>query len=185
VASTENMAYINEVNYQDTIRKKAIVFKSKWFDLIDSFLFIVMSCFFIVCLILIYREADLNSPNDSFVAYWILPFAMVFTLFSLYKKIREKRLLIIETNLNKIEARKEIVHIVESWGWKIYRNNANYLQATTGMGLADWGKQVIIIYADKKLFVNVMSDNPKIRMPVLFSDKSIKKDIERQITASH
>lgn len=49
VATSENMAYINDLNYQDTIKKKSIVFKSKWFDLIDTFVFIIMSASFIIC----------------------------------------------------------------------------------------------------------------------------------------
>lgn len=175
------MGYIKNINYQETIKKKSIVFKLKWLDIIDTIVFVMTSLFFIVCLILTFREADLKSPNDSFVAYWILPFLMVFTLILLYKKIREKRLLVIETKLNKVEAREKIINIVKSWQWKLHYNNADYLLATTGIEIGSWGKQVIIIYADKKIYLNVMSNNPKIRMPVLFSDKSIKSEVEKTL----
>ena len=78
------MAYINDLNYQDTIKKKSVVFKSKWFDLIDTFLFIIMSASFIICEVLLFKEADLKSPNDSFVVYWIFPFLTVYILILLY-----------------------------------------------------------------------------------------------------
>jgi hypothetical protein len=179
------MAYINDLNYQDTIKKKSVVFKSKWFDLIDTFLFIIMSASFIVFEVLLFKEADLKSPNDSFVVYWIFPFLTVYILILLYKKLTEKRLLTIETNLEKAEARNQIISLIKSWQWTIHRNNGNYLQATTGIDLTTWGKQVIIIYDNQKIYLNVMSNNPKVRMPVLFSDKSIKKNIEKELKASH
>ena len=89
------MAYINDLNYQDTIKKKSIVFKSKWFDLIDTFLFIIMSTSLILCEILLFKEANLKSPNDSFVVYWIFPFLTVYILILIYKILTEKRFLII------------------------------------------------------------------------------------------
>ena len=46
------------------------------------------------------------------------------------------------------------------------------------------GKKVIIIYCGNKIYLNVLSDDYKIRMPVLFSDISIKKDIEKQLKNS-
>ncbi len=167
------------------MRKKSIVFKSKRFDLIDTFVFIIMSASVVICEVLMFKKADLKSPNDSFVVYWIFPFLTVFILILLFKKLTEKRLLTIETNLEKAEARKQILALIKSWQWKIHRNNADYFQATTGMDLTSWGKQVIIIYDNQKIYLNVMSDNPKVRRPVLFSDKSIKKDIEKQLKASH
>jgi hypothetical protein len=185
VASPTNMAYIDDINYQDTRKKKHIVFKSKWMDLTDLFVFMMIPASLIMCEILLVKEADLKSPNDSFVVYWIFPFLTVFILILLYKKLTEKRLLVIETKLEKTEARKQILVLVKSWQWEIHRNNPNYLQATTGMELASWGKQVIIIYDNQKIYLNVMSNNPKVRMPVLFSDKSIKNDIEKQLKASH
>ena len=179
------MAYVDNIDYQKTKSKKRIVLKSKWLDLMDTIVFFMMSTSLLLFEFLTFKEADLESPNDSFVIYWIFPFLTIFILIAIYKKIIEKRLLIIETNLEKTEARKQIVSIIKSWGWKIQKNNGDYLQATTGIGIATWGKQVIIIYDNRKIYLNVMSDNPKVRMPVIFSDISIKKDIEKELKASH
>jgi len=177
------MAYIDTINYQETIRKKSIVFKSKWFDVMDTILVLMTTCFLMVCLILVFKESDLKNPNERFVSYCIVPIAMVLTLLILYKKVREKRLFLIETKLSKIEAREKIVSLVKAWQWKIHHNNADYLQATTRMEIDSWGKQVVLIYADNTIYLNVMSTSPKLRMPVLISDLTIKRDIEKELKA--
>jgi hypothetical protein len=175
------MSYTDNFNFEETIRKKSVVFNAKWFNILDFIIFNITVINFIVCLVLIFRIADLKNPNERFVVYTILPITLVFTLFMWYKKLVEKRLLVIETKLNKNEARQKITQMVKSWQWKVQRSNANYLQATTEMEVFARGKKVIIIYCDNKIYLNVLSDNYKIRMPVLFSDISIKKDIEKQL----
>ena len=177
------MAFVDDINYKETISKHKLVLKSKWLDLADTFLFVFVASFFLVCLFLTFKGADLSRPSDSFFGYYVIPVVALLTLIFLYKKLFEKRLLTLETRLDKKQAREQIVALVKSWNWNIRKNNADYLQATTGFGLR-WGKQVTIIYDANKIYLNVMADNPMVRMPVLFSDKSIKQDIAAGLKAN-
>ena len=177
------MPFVDNINYEKTFSKRKLVLKTKWLDVADSVVFYFAAIFFFVCLYLTYKELNLANPNDQFIAHGVLPLAGLFAIALLYKKITEKRLLIIETPLNKVQTRQLIRNAVKSWGWNVRSDNANYLQATTGFEFS-WGKQVTILFDSGKLYLNVMSDNPMVRMPVLFSDRSIRYDIKKLLEAS-
>jgi len=174
------MAVQFSIEYTESISRKKLVVKDKWLDIFDLITFFIGGVFFIICLILTFVEADLKSPNDRGIAFTILPLACLSAIIALYKKANEKRLLVIQTGLTKTAVRDHIKKMVREWGWKIQADNSNYLQAKTGFNIR-WGKQVTILYAGDKIYLNVMSDTPFVRMPVFFSDKSIKRDIEKSL----
>ena len=176
------MAFFDKIDYDKTLSIHKLVLRTRWLDIGDTLIFFLCDIFFIACLFFIFKEVDLSNANEKIIAYGVLPIAALVTLFFSYKKAIEKRLLTISTGLNKIDGRQAVKKIIKSRGWKICTDNANYLQATTGFEFS-WGKQVTILFEDDKVYLNVMSDNPMIRMPVLFSDKSIKGEIEKELKA--
>lgn len=177
------MASFDDIDFDKSLSRHKLVLKTKWLDIIDSFGFFLAGTLFLGYIILTFREANLTNPNDRAIAYVVLPITGLFAIILVYRKATEKRLLTIATSLNKSDTRQLIKKAFVSWGWKIRRDNANYLQATTGFDVR-WGKQVTILFDKDNIYLNVMSDNPMIRMPVLFSDKSIKHDIKKLLDAS-
>lgn len=177
------MAFIDDIDYEMTLSKHRLVLKTRGLDIADSFVFFLAGCLFLVYIVLTFKEANLSNPNDKAIAYGLLPFAGLFAIIMLYKKATEKRLLTITTGLNKSDTRELIKKTFKAWGWKIRTDRANYLQATTGFEFR-WGKQVTVLFDNEKLYLNVMSDNPMVRMPVLFSDRLFRYDIKKMLEAS-
>jgi len=166
-----------KIDYNKTIKKGKLVLIPKWFEVIESIMFYVFSLLIIVTIILCSSNANYNSENDTFFTFYIFPIILLFVCWSVYKKVAEKRLLVIKTSLNKKEAREAILKFAKNEGWNIEINNSNYLQANTYNGISH-GKQITILYTNTIILLNVLSNNPKLRRPVFFSDKHIQKKMQ-------
>ena len=177
------MTFREHIDFEKTLQKRRLVLTPKWLDIVDTFVFFFAATFFIASLGLTFKEADLSNPNDKAIAYGLLPIAGLFAIVLMVKKATEKKMLLIKTDVKKGHARELITKAFKTWGWKIHTNTENYLQATTGFEFK-WGKQVTVLFDHGTVFINVMSDNPMVRMPVLFSDRSIRHDIKKILEAS-
>ncbi len=93
-----------KIDYNKTIKKGKLVLIPKWFEVIESIMFYVFSLLIIVTIILCSSNANYNSENDTFFTFYIFPIILLFVCWSVYKKVVEKRLLVIKTSLNKKEA---------------------------------------------------------------------------------
>lgn len=177
------MAFKNKLDYSATISKHRIVFKTKWIEVGNSVAFYFAGTFFIICLCLSAYEIS-KTDNPSWIGYGLIVAALIFSFFIGYKKLHEKKLRVIQTNLNKVDSRKAIKLIAETSQWKILYDNSDFLQGYTGHDITTWGRVITILYDNNKIYVNVLSDNPMVRLPLLFGDKSIQREIELQLKAS-
>lgn len=177
------MAFKDRLNYSETMLKHKIVFKTKWIETLNSVVFYFAGVSFIFYMCLTAYEIS-KTDNPSLIGYGLIVASLIFAFFIGYKKLFEKKLRIIQTNLTKADARKAIKTIAETSQWKILYDNSDFLQGCIGHDITSWGKVVTILYDSNKIHVNVLSDNPLIRMPLLFADKSIKGEIEKQLKAN-
>ena len=67
------MAFLDKLDIDETLRKRQLVFKSKWIEFADNLIFYVQGSFFIVCMITLYYEVNFSSGNDKVIAYFFLP----------------------------------------------------------------------------------------------------------------
>ncbi len=179
------MAFVDNIVLEKTIHNRRLYFKAYWLELMDSFVFYLKASSFVICMLLLYWEANIKNTNDLVLGYFILPFLIIFTVFLIVKKYNERNLNLIASPFDQKTNRKIAVEKAKKEGWKIAYNNRDYLRARTGTDLASWGHQVTFIFEDNKIYLNVIRDNPLVRIPVFFTGRQIKKEIGKEIKSLH
>lgn len=169
---------IDDIDYSKSLRLNKLVLKSKWMEVIDFLLFLGgITIFAIYNLKALWIEGIQNNVN-----YWFFlsPLSIALMIFLAYKKINEKKFVLIQTPLNKNENREFILEFVKEKGFIMLYNNENYLIAESLRKISS-GKQISFLFANKEIKFNCLTHTALIRMPVFFYSNSLKKNIEERI----
>ena len=173
------MSRIENINYEATIEENKIILKSKRLELVDNIIFFISSIIYSVIIILAFLTEGIK--NDIKIWDYLTPLFVLFIFYLSYKKINEKKLLRIKTPLNKIENRNFIIDFVKHYNLKIPYNNQNYLIAEIPFSITGAGKQITFLFENNTIKVNCLSLNPFVRLPLLWFDYSLKKELENKV----
>jgi hypothetical protein len=169
---------IDDIDYRKSLRLNKLVLKSKWMELIDFLLFLGgITIFALYNVKALWIEGIQNN-----VTYWFIlsPISITIMIFLAYKKINEKRFVLIQSPLNKNENREFILEFVKENGFIIQYNNEDYLIAESLRKISS-GKQISFLFANKEIKINCLTQTALIRMPVFIYCNSLRKNIEQRI----
>lgn len=171
---------IDDIDYNKTILRQKMVFKSKVQQRFDTVFFYLLVSVFLFVLISYYISHDtFHAESNLFIYGFIVPIN-VFVVYSLYRKLTETRLIKIPTQLSKTKAREQLVELTGQWYWERKKNNVNYMQAYS---LSGFGRreQIVLIYFDNAVYLNIMSAHQIFRFPILFHQFIVKHDIAKAL----
>jgi len=169
---------IDDINYRKSLILNKLVLKSKWMEAIDFLLFLgSITIFAMYNLKALWIEGIQNNIN-----YWFFlsPLSISLMIFLAYKKVNEKRLVVIQTPLNKNENREFVLEFVKENGFIVAYNNENYLIAESLRKFSS-GKQISFLFANKEIKFNCLTQTALIRMPEFLYSNSLRKNIEERI----
>lgn len=173
------MHFTGQIDYVRTCATNRLVLRHRWSALVETIV-IVLFCFsFLGTVVMAYLVLDTSRPNEQFLAFGILPVAGLLALFLLYKKLIERRLMVVPTGLSREETRRKVQEAVAAWHWKVWVDHADYLQATTTSHHLEAGHAVTVLFEDGALRLNVLSETRGGRLPVAFSDYLYRYDFKK------
>ena len=127
---------IDNIDYSKTIKSDKIVLKSKWMELFDMLLFYLGIGAFVFFNLKAFFVAGIQNDEK----FWLVisPLLIIFMVFLLYKKLNEKKLLLVQTPFDKNKNREFVLDFVKENGFLISYDNANYLIAEKLQGFKIW-----------------------------------------------
>lgn len=126
--------------------------------------------------------ADFSSPNDQFFLYVIFPVVMLIGCYGFFRGITEKRLIKIDTSLDRESVKRIILRFAEDKQLEIHRNSAGCIilnSPSSIYNVTDYKKSRIFLYNDGVLLFTVIKDGYKINYPVFFTHLFVKRDLEK------
>lgn len=174
---------MEEFDYEKSLQKKRLHILPRWLEIIEFSGFIILFSGLMIWSVMMFFIVDMNNPNERAVAVLALPLTMVFGIFAIYKKLKETLLNPIRTGLNKTYNRERALAFIHDRGYKIKRDNRDYLIAIKDDGFFSWPRQINILFEHGDIYVCVLTLSHKFRVPSFFTAKEITRDLEKFIMA--
>lgn len=152
-----------------------------WLERIEMISFLTASILFAVYPLFFYPIIDYNNPNETFLAFSILPLCTLAGIFLFYKKLREKKLVLIQTNSTQGQNRALTAEFMKLNGYSIRKNNSNLIIGIVPSDIVSWKRQINVLFDGNKVFVCVLTLSPRVRRPSFFTAKELTADISRYI----
>lgn len=168
------MRTLKGVDIEKSIVQKRLCYSKSWLDYFDTIIFILFFMTgFVVCPLLIYiYELDYTnlSPNEKFISIIILPLAILFGIYNVFRKITELRLRKIVTEFNQDLNQKLILEFAKQDGFDI-RRKSGYLIVLDKTSLINpmFAKTAILLVRDKIIYFAMVQDSSKINIPTMIS----------------
>jgi hypothetical protein len=175
------MSSLEEFDYEKSLKNKRLHILPRWLEIIEISGSLILFSSLIIWSVVMFFIVDMNNPNERGVAFFVLPLAFVFGIFAVYKKLEETRLKPIRTGLNKTENHERAIAFMNYQGYKIKREDSDFLIAITDNGFFSWPRQINILFEHGEIYVCVLTLSHKFRVPSFFRAKEITKDLEKFI----
>lgn len=123
------MRTLKDFDWQKSIQTGHLVFKETWLDKLDRFVIYLIFSAGVIVPALIFFDPSRNTQHDDM--WWllaILPSAVC--LYIIYRKATEKRLTIIETQLDVKYNRAILLKYAKKFGYGIFKDSENLLVFT-------------------------------------------------------
>lgn len=174
------MVFTGQIHYEQTRRRNRLVLQRKWGYLAETVFIIGMLLSFLALLLYASRTMDNERPNERFLAYVLFPAVALVCALLIFKKLTERRLMVIPTGLDKATNRRVVQQAMKEWHWRVWTDNANYLQATTTDNpFWEAGHAVTLLLEDGAVRLNVLGETRGGRAPVLVTDYLFRYDFKR------
>ncbi len=178
-----NLTYIDTTK---SIDKGRLIMKLNWLDnfeiITDRIAFSMLLASFVGCLSLIYFQGGINNSNEKAIGYVIFPIIISFSLYGLFRKITESRLISFETHFAEHRNKEVLLIFLEQKGYDFVRGNKEVVIADVEESLSFnkiWKKTITFIVADNKIYFNIVKKYPVLNPPVLFTHLFLKRDLKK------
>ena len=141
-----------------------------------------------ICLLSLLRLKGDDAPVTHFLFPLFLLSALLVSLRFTYLAIRRNRRLIrIETGVDKEANRNLTLQVIEFIGWSVIENRQAYGTAATPMSAFTWGQEITVLYDQGGVYLNCRNRTgglPSARSPYLFGKgerclKQFHEELER------
>lgn len=175
------MRQIKNINIGQSILKKKLVFTESSRDKISRIGVYIYFTAIIVLLFTTLPQANPGNPNDVFFAFFLIPAAMLFSLYVIYRKATEKRLFRQNSPFEKEKKRQLILSYAGRMNLDVYRDSGDciILNSSTEFPSAWSTKSMVFILCDKEVFYTILKENIRLDIPVLTSHLLLKYDMKK------
>jgi hypothetical protein len=176
------MANLSYIDIESSINTRRLVCKHSWLDILDKVVFCMLCISMMAYPSLLLFKTDISNPNDKVLAFTILPLAILFGMYGLYRKLTETKLLRIETSFARHKNKEMLLAFLKQRGHEIFRQNKEVIIVTNEEDLSFnklWTKTITFIISDKVILFNIVKNYPKLNPPVLFSHLFLKRDLKK------
>ncbi len=141
-----------------------------------------------LCIVLIsfptfaYFQVTIQNSNDIFIAFIFFPLMISFGLFSLYRKLIEKRLIKIDTSLSRHKNRQYLLDFFNSKGYEVITKNNDAIIVNIEESLSFnniWTKEISFLIDDNSIYFTMTKNYPRLNPPVFFSHRYLKADLKK------
>ena len=170
------MREIKNLNTDESIVKKRLVFDEGWDDKFNHIgIYIIFSPFLYLPITLYFNE-KFTSPNDEIILHYIFPISILFGLYIFYRNATEKRLIKIVTHINRKKARQILLEYAEKQGYEIYRKSSDCLIFNEEYSdlSSSFKKTRIIFVQDNFILFAVIRDGARFNFPTIFTHLFLK-----------
>lgn len=175
------MRSLRNLKINQSIEQGKLVYNEPWDEKLDTY----ANYFFSIAFIFIAATQLLNLKihSENYVAFQIILGVSLgaLGLYNFYRKLVEKKLITIESNLQANEIKRRLLDFAIKEEYEIYRQNGYCLIFNETIGF--WGdrhkKTRIIFIRDYKIYFTVIQDNFRLNRPIytthLFLKHAFKK----------
>jgi len=129
-----------------------------------------------------YFHVTINNSNDRTVAFVLFPLIILFGLFGLYRKLTEKKLIVIDTSLPRQKNKEYLIEFLKLNGYQVYRESKDVVIVNVEETLSFnnlWTKTITFVVDDWRIYFTMLKNYPKINPPVFFSHWLLKADLKK------
>ena len=179
------MRNLKDINVTESIRSKELIFTEDFSDYFDKIiLYLFFGCGFILPFFIYFNPHDSSDKNKF--EYYLIFILSVFCGYTIYRKLREKKLTEIESKYD-LKKNKELVNeYCKKMGYKNNRNSYNIIiyNSTSSFEFnTNYETSRIFLFDDKKIYVTMLKENRRLNVPVLFSQIILKCDIKKLVNS--
>jgi hypothetical protein len=177
------------LSYIDTVKSTTtgwLIIKRDWLDKIDAItdkiVFSSLLISFVGCLFLIYFQGEIKNSSEKAISYVVFPIAILFGLYSLFRKITENRLTSFTTDFAGPRNKELLLIFLEQKGYDSVSGNKEVVITDVEETLSFnkiWKKTITFIVADNKIYFNIVKKYPVLNPPVLFTHLFLKRDLKK------
>ena len=153
-----------------------------WFDKIEFGIFFVFPCAFLISLPVLIVQTKHPNANERPFVYFIFPLMIALSIYSIYRKIFENKLSVVETNLPQAQCHKILDGFIRLQVVDKIDHFQNGIITTKESSISYNDSRAIIttyIITDNRLFFNIVRKNPKISFPVFFQHFFLKHKLRK------
>ncbi|NNV57257.1 hypothetical protein [Limnovirga soli] len=129
-----------------------------------------------------YFHVNLNNSNDRALAFVLFPLIILFGLFGLFRKLIEKKLIVIETSSPRHTNKKHLLEFLKLNGYEVFGESKEVIIVSFEENLSydnRWTKTITFIIDDGRIYFTMVKNYPKVNPPVFFSHWSLKADLKK------
>lgn len=174
------MRALKELNISESIKLKKLVFKTSWYDRLDTltvyFICLAIISFAILCF------AELKSFSENKFEYFTLSSLIIFSLYTSYCKFTEKKLKKIKFNIHKEEAKERIMEYGKKYNYRISKISSNLIflnEPTNSFDLQEHEQTTIIFFKDNEVLYTLIKEGFRVNFPVLFFQHFTKTQLKK------
>jgi hypothetical protein len=182
VACKPNMTPDTNIDYRKSLQTNRLQIRTSWLEYLDTAGILMLAAGLVVYPFLMYRFVDKSNPNNSFIGYVLLPISILFGVLLFYKKLKEKRLIKIDTGFDKTKNKSLTLEFIKVQGYKVVKSNNDMLIAVREGGIASWPRQINVLFDTGVIYACVLTLSITARAPSFFTAKSIIKDLQKFLT---
>ncbi|QDW19579.1 hypothetical protein [Flavobacterium sp. KBS0721] len=173
------MRSLKNLNVKKSIEQNKLVYSESWLDKFGSYIFYLFCLSGFITPFLIFYDPYRDHSKTGF-EYYLVFILSIFFVYSFYRKATEKRLIKIVSKYDAKENNLLINEYCEKKGFEKYKNSNNVIIYNTEMALnfnPNYKISRIFLLKGNSIYFTIIREN-KLNTPVLFSQISLKRDIE-------
>ncbi|WP_394774495.1 hypothetical protein [Flavobacterium sp.] len=174
------MRSLKNLNVKKSIDQNKLVYSEDWFDKFDRITIYMFFTWGFLTPFLVYSDPYRDYSKTGIEFYLLFIFSL-FCAFTIYRKATEKQLTKIVSKYNAEENKLLINQYCEKKGFEKHRNSGNVIiyNSNNYLSYRPFQTSRIFILAKNNIYFTMLKENQKMNTPVLFSQISLKRDLEK------
>ena len=174
------MRSLKNLNIRKSIEQNKLVYSEDWLEKFGTItLYLFFSWGFLIPFLVYFNPYRDNSKTG--IEFYLLFIFSLYCAFTIYRKATEKCLTKIVSKYNTEENKLLINQYCEKKGFKKHKNSGSVIIYNSLNYLAinpRFQTSRIFILDKNDIYLTMIKENQKLNIPVLFSQISLKRDIE-------
>lgn len=175
------MRRLKNLNVRKSIKQNKLVYTEDWMDKFDKIsLYLFFSWGFLMPFLVYFNPY--RDYSKTGIEFYLLFIFSLFCVFTIYRKATEKRLIKIVSKYGLEENKILISQYCEKKGFEKHKNSENVIIYNSLNYLAintSFQTSRIFILDKNNIYLTMIKENQKMNIPVLFSQISLKRDLEK------